>query len=72
LRTHDLQALIAKLRTIGCELSNPDENWKRISEYAVDARYPGLRVDEGEARAALAAAERVEAAVRRELPRPSS
>ena len=70
-RTHELQLLVAKLRTAGCELPGLDEDWKGLSEYSVDARYPGRRVDEREARAALAAAERVVAAVRAELPTPS-
>jgi HEPN domain-containing protein len=69
-RTHELQLLLAKLRTVGCELPGLDETWGRLSEYAVDARYPGVQVDEGEARAALAAAERVVTAVTAAMSHP--
>ena len=62
-RTHDLEVLVARFRTVGGKLPAPDEDWKRLSEYAVLGRYPGSKIDEPEARMALAAAERIAAVI---------
>ena len=69
-RTHDLTGLLAALRIAGCELGEADADCKLLLKYAVAARYTsGNDLDEEHGRAALAAAERIVAAVKDLLPR---
>lgn len=63
-RSHRLELLLAKLHDAGCELPGLRADWSRLSNYAITGRYPGHRIGESEARDALAAAERVVAAVK--------
>lgn len=62
-RSHQLEVLVNRLREVGCELPGLREDWTLLSSYSVTGRYPERRIDEVEARAAVAAAERVAAAV---------
>ena len=69
-RTHDLTGLLGALRRAGCELTDADADCKLLLTYAVAARYTsGNDLDEQDGRAALAAAERIVAAVKDLLPR---
>jgi HEPN domain-containing protein/predicted nucleotidyltransferase len=70
-RTHDLKKLLADLRAGGCELPGLDKDCKLLSTHAVTPRYSlGLRA--GDARKALAAAERLVAQVTALLPERES
>ena len=69
-RTHDLTKLLVALRKAGCQLPDADADCVLLSPYAVVTRYPsGLDLEEENGRAALAAAERIVAAVKDLLPR---
>lgn len=68
-RTHDLSELLLALRGAGFELPGLDTDCKLLTTHAITPRYPaGLDLGEEDARAAFAAAERVVAAVRLQLP----
>jgi HEPN domain-containing protein/predicted nucleotidyltransferase len=67
-RTHDLIELVEQLQAIGCDLRQLDGECRLLRQHAVATRYPAARrLSEVDARAALAAAERVVAAVGRHL-----
>ncbi len=69
-RTHELMALLAALRDAGCVLEGIDADCALLTTHAITPRYPaGNALGEDDARVALAAAERVVAAVRSQLPR---
>lgn len=68
-RTHKLDELLSALRSAGCELPNLDDDCELLTTHAIAPRYPaGLDLGEEDARGAFAAAERVVAAVRDQLP----
>jgi HEPN domain-containing protein/predicted nucleotidyltransferase len=68
-RTHDLTELLGVLRQNGCALPELDGDCALLTEHAVTPRYPaGLNLGEEDARVAFAAAERIAAAVRAQLP----
>lgn len=70
-RTHDLSVLLRALRGAGVELAEGDieADCKLLTTHAIEPRYPaGLDLGEDDARLAFAAAERVIAAVRVQLP----
>ena len=72
-RTHDL----GKLIEIGLEFDSTLDALRvdgdNLTDYAADVRYPDIlaEVEETTARQAVAAAERICAAIRRRLPRPT-
>jgi uncharacterized protein len=68
-RTHNLLELLAALRLAGCELTGVDADCALLNRDEVDPRYPGPDLDEQDGRAALAAAERIAAAMTEHLPR---
>lgn len=68
-RTHDLTELLRALRGAGCDLRELDADCELLTQHAVTPRYPaGLNLGEDDARVAFAAAERIAAAVRVQLP----
>jgi HEPN domain-containing protein/predicted nucleotidyltransferase len=68
-RTHRLNDLLSALRSVGCALKDLDADCELLTTHAVTPRYPaGLDLGPENAEAAFAAAERVIAAVRAELP----
>lgn len=67
-RTHDLSELVSALRSLGLNLRDLDLDCALLSEHAVEPRYPGTNRTRKEAAAAVAAAERIAAAVRAHLP----
>jgi HEPN domain-containing protein len=67
-RTHKLDDLLLATRNAGIPLADLADDCAQLSRYAVDTRYGPLMASEAEARAALAAAERVSAAVEPLLP----
>ena len=71
-RSHRLDLLLAKLRDAGRDLPGLHEDWSKLSTYAIAGRHPGRQIDEAESRAALAAAERVVAAVAAAMDHPSA
>ena len=68
-KTHDLEALAARLRNGAKPQLSPDD-LARLKRYATATRYPGAEeIRLAEARGALAAARRVRKAIRALLPR---
>lgn len=68
-KTHDLEALAARLRSGPRPALSPDD-LARLTRYATVTRYPGAEeIGLGEARRALAAARRIRKAVRAVLPK---
>jgi HEPN domain-containing protein/predicted nucleotidyltransferase len=68
-RTHDLSALLKALRDSSCPLPGLDADCEALTEHAITPRYPaGNNLGENDARLAFAAAERIVAAIRAELP----
>lgn len=59
LRTHDLGALLLALTKANYATQGLKAACKRLTEYAVDARYPKTRVNEAEGRRAVADCRRV-------------
>jgi HEPN domain-containing protein len=67
-KTHDLEALVARLRSGPKPALSPDE-LARLKRYATVSRYPGAEaISLSEARRAVAAARRIRKAVRALLP----
>jgi HEPN domain-containing protein len=69
-RTHELSRLLAQLLAVEPSLVSLRGDCAAISDYAVDARYPDILPGdlEAPAREAIAASERICAAVRSHLP----
>jgi HEPN domain-containing protein/predicted nucleotidyltransferase len=68
-RTHKLDELLQTLGSAGCELPDLEHDCNLLTTHAIAPRYPaGLDLGAEDARAAFAAAERVVAAVRAQLP----
>lgn len=68
-RIHDLSKLLGALREHGCALAELDADCALLTKHAVTPRYAtGLQLGEEDARLALAAAERVADAVRKQMP----
>jgi HEPN domain-containing protein len=69
-RTHDLTALLARYVEVNPELSNLEGDCRRLTYYAVSARYPDdhYEPDEQDGRAMNAAARRVVERVMVHLP----
>jgi HEPN domain-containing protein/predicted nucleotidyltransferase len=53
MRTHDLEALLLQITAAGYSASRVKAACKRLTAYAVDPRYPGLRVDEAKGQRAV-------------------
>jgi HEPN domain-containing protein/predicted nucleotidyltransferase len=69
-RTHDLQELLAALRTAGFALSGLDADCTLLTDHAIKPRYPeGMSLGAEQARLASEAADRILNAVRAELPK---
>lgn len=68
-RTHELEELLVALRRAGCPLPGLDKDCESLSAHAVEPRYAeGDDLGVEEAQTASAAAARIVAAVRAELP----
>jgi HEPN domain-containing protein len=70
-RTHDLGALLTSCREVDPEVGVSADDCDLLSDYAVTARYPeDIPPSEDEARAAVAAARRIQAGILSRLPLP--
>ncbi len=69
-KTHDIQEVLDLVEPIDTDLAHSLEDAIALTQYAVEARYPGgmPEPDAEEAQAALALAEKVRDAVMRALP----
>jgi len=67
---HDLAKLLAHARSLGPDLKGLDTDCGVLKGYSAEPRYPGPRRNRRQAGAAVAAAERIVAAVRAHLPAP--
>lgn len=71
-KTHDLEALAARLRNGGKPRLSPDD-LARLKRYATVTRYPGAEeIPLAEARGAVAAARRVRKVIRTLLPKTTA
>ena len=70
-RTHDLQALLAFIEPTLPAWSQWQPDFKRITEYAVDSRYPGDSATAENAHHAMQVCDRVRQAVRTSLKLPT-